>query len=164
MKTVPPAPEPFTIDEEAKQNLEKWVSHFKGLSSRIRVVLPSDKSFDLNLWQGYTKATIYASEDPSEIELIGWPQKESVAFLICINSSMEEGVNNFAVDNAFLFCFNDKAFGLDYFELFETKYDPILFECSLDQYPETALNWLYIAKIIKGRLQEIEKRVPKFNV
>lgn len=160
---VPTPPEPEHVIEEARQNTEGWISYFKGLSTRIRVISPSDKEFDLKKWEEYAKILTRTYRDFDHIRLVGWPTKEDTVFLVGIDSSLEKGVATFLINNAFLFCRRDLAFGLDYFEEEDFDIDDIERTYSLESYPKDALKWDFIKEKIKGELLRIESSVPKIE-
>jgi hypothetical protein len=169
MNSIPSPPKPQSVPEEALVNLEKWISYLRGLSSRVKVITPENAEFDLDRWQEYAKALLDTDVDYNQIDLIGWPEKESVAFLVSINSSLSKENKNFGAQDVYLFCSsilgNEKAFGIDYFERCEGhSVDNTLFFYSLNDYSKGALSWKYIASLIVKRLEEIEKKVPPLNL
>lgn len=163
MCNIPPPPEPCSIKEEAIPNIKKWVSYFRELSSRIKVITPEETEFNLDLWQEYAKDLL---DDDNQIELVGWPKKDSVVFCVCINCSLSTQAL-FGGYDFFLFCFNNtdkgKAFGLHYFEETENTFDNVISTYSLENFSEDALSWNYVNSLIVDRLKEIEKIVPKFE-
>lgn len=161
--SVPPPPEPEMITEEAADNVEKWISYFKELSPRIRVMTSFDTNFDLSKWEENAKILTRSHRHSDNISLLGWPTKEDVAFVVGIDSSVHTGVTNFLASNGFLFCRRDYAFGLDYFEEDDIQEDGFNKEYSLREYSKNALCWKHVAEVIKNRIVEIEKSIPKFD-
>lgn len=166
---VPLYPKTVVIDQEVQKNFDGWLSYIKNLSPRIKVLLPSDKEFVLETFERCAKIAALRDDDTEEnIEksiLHGWPEFSSVAFLVTLDSSLPGHRKVFAVENTFLFCFGDIAFGLDYFHIIsweeeEDEWEYADHEYSLEDYPESALSWEYIAKRIKDRLIELEKMAP----
>lgn len=90
-----------------------------------------------------------------------WPTKENVAFLLSYDSSMPGHPAEFLAKNTYLFCYYNIAFSLHHFEWDgDGEENPFCKSWSLKGYSEHALEWNFIAEIIKDRLEEIEKSVP----
>lgn len=159
---IPRAPEPYKIKEKMKENLQKWVDYLKGLSPRVIIKLPSDKDFDLDLYRLKAKELTHTFLEEND-RFDDWPEVNQVAFVLCYDSSLQEHKKNYLAKNAYIFCYYDTAFGLDYFEAEYDQDDHFMGVYSLESYTENALSWEYIAKIIKDEIQELEKAIPEID-
>ncbi len=98
--------------KQFKENLDSWIIFVQNISSRIRIIDPHDGTFDLDELKKQICEEFFCID---EDKLLGWPEKENIAFLLAINKShSEEEVYDYK--DFFCFCFKDYAFGLDYFE------------------------------------------------
>ncbi len=161
MKTVelviPEPPQPFVLGEKAKENLKKWINFFNNLSSRIWC---RDSFSEEILVMLESKAKSISNIDNGKI--IDWPKQKDIAFFIYLNSSPKNDAESLLnTEEIFVFCFNDRAFGLDYFEWDGDEYNQNCNTFSLSNYSEKALSWNYISEVIKNRLMQIEESVPK---
>lgn len=156
---IPECPKPFMITQKVKDNIEKWIQYFKKLSSRIIIKLPSDKDFDFDL---YKSKTIEINEIPEGGQLLDYPEKKQITFLLVYDSSLPGQKSEFLIKNTYLFCYYGVAFGLNYFEWDgDGEDDQYCDNFSLRSYSERALSWEYIAGLLKNRLIEIESSVEK---
>lgn len=155
MTNIPKAPKPLVINGTAKKRLEEWILYFQNLSPRIKMILKTDPNFNLDIYKEFLLEKL----DPEEnAEITGWPSEKNVLFVIMINSSLEENNEEYKTNNIFIFCLNNLAFGLDYFESEEDlEIGHFSNDYSLQNFPEDALSWSYISKIIERLILEIEE-------
>lgn len=159
---IPELPEPFVVTEELQQKLEKWVEYFKNISPRIKMWRPSDENFTLEKFEVLTKEIIESCYDIDHIDQITlkeWPKKENIAFIVGYDSSLPGHSKRFLPKDVRIFCYGDFAFGLGYFERDSDSSDD---DFILD-YPESALSWNYMAKIIRDEILEIQKQIKNEN-
>ena len=158
---IPECPKPFTITQKAKGNIEKWIQYLKNLSPRIIIKLPYDNDFDLDSY----KAKVKSIQEPyfwDNENIIDWPEKEQITFLLSYDSSLPGHKKELLIKNTYFFCYYDLAFGLDYFKWDgDIDDEPDCDTFSLRSYPKSALSWKYITKLIKDRIIEIENSVKK---
>lgn len=161
-KIVPePPPTQLVIPREGLQRVESWISFFKKLSPRVKILLPGDVRFCDFLVNTKNLARELVELNDDE-EFIGWPTEEGVAFVVMIDSSnlgTRETVHR--LDDIYFFCFGDLAFSAPYFNW---DGDPEEDDCSktysLRGYSGEALAWTYILSLIIGRVKELEARIP----
>ena len=160
MKTIiPELPEPFVISEEIQMKLEAWVEYFKNLSPRVRIKRPSDDNFDLKGFEVIAKDLTESSDDFTKIKLHDWPKLEQVAFVVSYDSSLPGHIKEFLGKNIYIFCYGDFAFSLKHFECVEEieRYD--IYQFDLQTYPEEALCWNYMAKIIREGIMSLQEKI-----
>lgn len=153
---VPKPPTKFLqISQKDKDLLDLWISFFKNLSPRIKIVLSQDQEFDMDY---YKKSIILNIRE--EIDLLDWPEKEKVAFFLTFDSSFPNQKPKFLLKNSFLFCFKDIAFGFEDFEWDGDEEDFLNNQYSLRNYPEKCLSWKFINenRIIKA-IKELEDSI-----
>lgn len=169
--TIPKPPLPETITEEVEKRRNKWITYFRNLSPRINVITRSNfKNEDgYNLFleniNFFCEEIIRVEKDVDELEILDWPNKKSIVFIIEINSSLAPGGLELKSKNTYVFCYGDTAFGLDYFEE-EDSYElegKYIHTFSLSGYSKEALSWNYVSSVIKHILEEIENSVPLFT-
>jgi len=152
---IPKAPIPSKIDEKARVNLEKWILYFRELSPKIIIRLPEKDFFDLDYYK--TQAKEEMDDDFCEID--NWPEYRQVAFILFYDSSLSGHKVEYLVNNTYIFCFYDLAFGLGYFEWDGSDEDPECKTYSIGSFSKEALSWEYIAKLIKKSLIKNENAV-----
>lgn len=158
---IPTPPLPFVIETQDKENLEKWIAYFRGLSPRVVVSLPSDPDFDLNF---YYESALSKYDDFDKSEIVDWPELAYVAFVVYFDSAIIGQKPTYLKENCYIFCLKDHAFGLYYFEWVEGSdaSNGRKYQYSLNDYTKEALCWKHIAeKCIRDKLIEIESSVPK---
>lgn len=170
LEIIPKPPEQVVLDEIAEKRLEEWVDYFKKLHPRIRVVRVSDDDFDKRFEQAYKIVQYLVNGVTDELipvdpyEIIGWPNKSKVAFLLSYDRSFPGHEPKYDDRSTYVFCYHNHAFGLNYFHSDSSldegeDYDPRSY--SLDSYVENALSWAYITSLINERIEEIEQSVPQ---
>lgn len=170
-KIIPNVPEPLVLTEKLEQKLQTWITYFKNMSPRIIVMTPSDKNFNLEDYENSCKKEIGFSNDPKDIMICSWPQKEQVAFIVCYNSSLPENKPEYLVKNAILFCFYDLAFFLERNgfeqgekeEIITKNKNHIVMKYYLSGYPNI-LTWEFNTEILKQRLIDIENSISNVPV
>jgi hypothetical protein len=172
MSVIPKAPVPETIPPADQYRLHKWIQYFKNLSPRTRVYSHlNKKEFEKQLADLHEKTLKYIFKEYESKELRDWPKEEEVVLIVIWDSSLPGQDSEFLLKNSRIFCFNNFAFGPDFFNLeYEYDEDSPSYDligqsdhCSLAETSSDGLNWEWITKIIKDRIEEIEKRssVPK---
>lgn len=168
---IPKPPLPETITEEVEKRRNEWIAYFRNLSPRLNVItrsnFPSEGEYNnfLENTNFFCQEIIRVRDDVDEPEIFDWPKKESIVFIVEINSSLEPNYSKINSRNTYVFCYGDTAFGLAHFDR-EDCYElgcELIYRYSLSNYPRTALSWSYISFIIKGKLEEIENSVPPFK-
>jgi len=165
MSNTPLVPEPpsekIVVPEEDEIRLSEWISFFKGLSSRIKVVLPDNEGFE-EFIQETERILRREKHLESDYRLIGFPTQRSTAFAILINSAGPHSTDECCdCSGVFFFCFDDIAFSLNHFHWdgdaengnFEKSF-------SLNFYTADLLKWSFIKDLIIGRLKDLQNRVP----
>lgn len=158
-KIIPKAPKPEEITETVMEDCREWINYLTKLSPRVKIILPNDKNFNLDVFRKKVLGHINSGDD---IVLVGWPKKEEVVMLVSINSSLGDNDPLFLLDDSYLFCWYDLAFGLHYFE-WDGDDDPDNENYSLRNFTQSALTWDYITKMIKLKLEELAKATPKLK-
>ena len=160
-------PELETIEQTNQKFQDAWVNYFKNLSPRIKIMFPGDEKFD------FEKIKLNVAKlkrmDEEDIDKIIWPE-EKISFLLSFNSSILEEENNYLIMDTFLFYFGDIAFSLGHFEIDSQIIDEggaytvaqykYFDTYSLSDYSDDLLEWKFIAKLIKGRIVDLENKVP----
>lgn len=160
MKTIiPELPSSFVVSEELQMKLEAWIEYFKNLSPRIRIKRPSDNDFNLKTFELMAKDLTEISDDFTEIKLHGWPELEQVAFVVDYDSSLPGHPKKFSKKDRFIFCYGDVAFGLGYFERSDDEEYQDDYRFDLNGYVKEALEWNYVAKIIREDLLSIQGEI-----
>jgi len=163
MKTIiPKLPDPFVVTPELEEKLKSWIEYFKNLSPRVKVLLPSDQKFDWVEFKKMAKRLARIEEENFDKAILwDWPKKEQVAFCVFYDRALPNHEKEFLFDDAYVFCYRDFAFGFKYFDRVEDEelrhHGDI--EYTLRYYPQSALSWNYVAKIIRERLIETEKAI-----
>lgn len=154
---IPEVPKPFQITEVIQKKYDGWIDYFKKLSRRIIVYQPNDELFTkiLAALEKKTREDIFERSGYEGVELIGWPKKESIAFIVSYDSSLPGHEKTYSAEDCRFFCYGDLAFGITYFESDEgdsSKY-------SYSNYSKSALRWKYVAKLVRERIKEFQKQI-----
>lgn len=153
LELVPKPIKPFNIPERFYKRLQKWKEIIKKISSRIL--------FQDNITEEYLSSLLADIKKNKKIKTLDvvkdWPNVEEVLFVLKINSSMRKR-KKYLFEDIFIFCINNKAFGLDYFFIDGKKAKARIF--SLDRYSSMAKTWKYILYyVVKPRILEIEELI-----
>ena len=172
IKKIPTPPKKQVVVEERQSeydlNLEAWISYLKNISDRVKIIKPGDKSFDL---KKFKDLVCEAKQDLERDRIVGWPKESEIAFAAFVNSSNNSDPQ-WLIGDAWFFCFNDLAFGFNYFDVdsyFEDEEDDdsliYLETYSLSDDPMSALTWEYITERIANKIKAIIEKVnvPKFK-
>ncbi len=159
MATIQDVPEAPSIKEvvpsKAKENLLGWIKFFKDLSPRIEILIPGDKLFNL---EEIEQKTINDFIGNPNANLINWPEKDDVLFILTIDSSFDEKPI-FLFPDTYLFCRRDYCFGLDYFQYYsESNVSDNDYRITYDR---DCLVWNFIKNLIVKRLKILEESVPE---
>lgn len=165
MSDTPLVPEPpqekIVISAEDETRLAEWISFFKGLSTRVKILLPKDDEFEGFLTRAEKTLREGKTIDDS-YQLVDFPTEEWTAFVIQINESEPGSIfKDYEWRDTFFFCFGDTAFSLDHFNWdgdaeagnWATSY-------SLSTYSKDCLQWDFIKKLIVDNIKNLENRVP----
>jgi len=149
---VPPAPrEQIVIAQEDLSRMEEWTEFFRKLSPRVTLLKASEPAFKPLLAKAEADLR-KAKTIESDYVLNGWPDEESMAFVIVVDSEPH------------FFCFGDVAFTPSHFQWdgdAEADIDANSF--SLGSYNPDLLSWKFITKLIVKKVRELENRVPKMR-
>lgn len=170
--TVPAPPRRrVVIDHEIPQKIEKWLDHFSAMSTRVRVkrsFASGIVDFKAKLEAGL-KAEFWVLHPGGGIgkerrhlaDIQDWPSAEEISFVIGLDlSPLADGKPE--PKDVFVFCFNDFAFGLDYYHM-GTDADlrqEYWWAFVLPNVPKGVTTWRAVAREIEKRLREAEKVVP----
>jgi hypothetical protein len=160
-KNIPEPPISEHIPDKVKKQLEFWIQYFKNLSPRVYIYQPTNRDLQILYDRVYEKL-----KDSTEKPVRDWPKHSAVAFIVAVDLSpvYDPAHPRIELENTYVFCFNDYAFGCDYFELLCYEEPPCdLVEphtFGLQGYSEKALSWNYIAKCIRNKITELQNQVP----
>ena len=161
MSLIPEPPEKRVIESDDLLKLEKWIEHFRNLSPRIFIETPKDPGFSSTIEQSRRLANKHLP-DSTIYTITDWPDIDDIAFIVAIDSSKPgHGTRVALAEDAYIFCFNDHAFGITYHnsesgpEEGDHSYD-----YSLHFYSAEALSWRYITERITERVEEYSNVVP----
>lgn len=168
---IPKPPLPEVITEEVEKRRNEWITYFRNLSPRLNVITRSNFLSEdeynnfLENTNFFCQEIIRVRDDVDEPEIFDYPKKESIVFIIEINSSLIPDDSKIQYQDTYIFCYGDTAFGLAHFER-EDSYElgnDLIYRYSLSGFPQTALSWSYISLRIKDKLERIENSVPPFK-
>jgi hypothetical protein len=164
MENVPKPPvHQDRIEPLVQKNVEGWITYFVNLSPRIKIVRNTDPEFDIEQLHQAVRDLIEHIDENQTID--GFPIKESVAFVLLIDSNKFGSNPIYKGRDTYLFCSN-VAFSLDHFQqdselIDEDNGEWEYFDTfSLSSYSEDCLTWKFIGKLIKDKIKEIEQKIP----
>lgn len=159
-----PPEEEVVIPAEDEARLKKWTDFFRGLSTRVKIILPKDDEFKGFLTK-MNKVLREAKKISNEYEILDFPLEKNIAFVILVNESEPGSIFEvYDWSDAFFFCFDNVAFSLNHFQWDgDLEEDDWASSFSLKHYSKDLLYWDFIKKLIVGRLRDLEKRVPPFE-
>lgn len=162
--SVPKPPEEqVVIEQQDPKRLQDWISFFKNLSPRVRVLEPGNAEF-LHFYLSGEEVVRRLKQMQEDYILLNWPKREGIAFIIQYDTSLPKQKPVFEPENAYIFCFGSHVFGLGYFSWDgDAEQGDWATTYSLSDYSESALRWDYIKKIIMDRIAELERQVPEFK-
>lgn len=152
------------VDPELPKNMEGWIKHMSAMSERIVIRRLAASNADLSdlraaFWELHQGHGIGEKRDRVYID--DWPKANELALLVSIDTSPLRDQKP-KVNDTFIFCYNDFAFGLDYYRL-GTDADiceGYLWAFVLPNRPKGVTTWRAVALEIKKRLLVVEKAVP----
>lgn len=165
IKEIPDVPSGETVEDILQKKKQQWEDFFTKISPRI-TVLTAPTKLTLDKLQELTKKTldIVADNELDTVLLYGWPKQEEVAFIVKVDMSMPGQVQQFHTEDYSLFMYGKNggiAYDLSYFGVDE-EHTPIGFDhvYSLRDWAPDLLTWGFRAKLIIGRLKDLQKQVP----
>ena len=160
MTQIPQPTKLRVISNKDLAKLKTWTNNIRRISPRIRLSTPMDKRFEGDI-EIARKGADNHLPDSTIYSISDWPNILDIAFFVAIDSANPGKKPEYKPDNAFIFCFNDYAFGITYHtgeDDHADGEDTTIF--SLQSYPREALIWEYITKIITSRVEELSNFVP----
>ena len=163
---VPEAPQaPLSIIPQLQPNLQAWLDIFQDLGSRVKITaLTSPEGIQL------LQVLKDDVEDPDQLRphpndwLMGnWPADNRVALIVQIDETLPSSGGVFLRDNTWLLLFGDRAVNLGDNHMSKTDY-PENDSDELEEVPwhlSTWSEWDFVFKLMKRRLQVIEKSAPR---
>ena len=156
-----PPKEQVTLKEEDQERLRIWIEFFKKLSSRIHLVTPADETF-----RPFYESVIPTLKNNWKVHedytFKDWPKMSKIVFVVAINSSLSGSiVATREIQDCFIFCLDNRAFGLDYFSWDggeDNSYSSTTY--SLEDYSEEALSWNHIKDLIVEKVRRFNNRIP----
>lgn len=168
MSNTPLVPQPpsekIVIPAEDEARLSEWISFFKQLSHRVKILLPKDDEFEGFIAKA--ERTLRKGKNIEDnYELIGFPTEEWTAFVILINEGEPGSIfETYTWMEIFFFCFGDIAFSLNHFNWDgDAEAGNWASSYSLASYSRDCLQWDFIKKRIVDRVRNFENRVPPFK-
>ncbi len=163
-KIIPDIPEYKKVNEEVEKKLLSYIEYLQNLSPRIKIVRPilEDNIFDLNIFYNQVKRSLEYSENPDEVLIDEWPQKNEIAFILSIDSSMPGEKKKYILEDTFVFCYGDFSFFCDInnFEQDDYTSDNIMkyvFRADLVEMNK----WKDSVRVICLKIKHIQIEVPK---
>lgn len=164
IKEIPDVPLGETVEDILPKKQQQWQDFFTKISSRIKVRSP--QQFFLDELEVLTKKSfgLVSNGEFDTILISDWPKQENVAFIVRVDMSMPGKVQRFCTEDYSLFVYSENggiAYDLSYFSVDE-EHAPVGFEhaCSLRDWEPHLLTWEFRAKLIIGRLKDLQKQVP----
>lgn len=159
---IPPLPKGFVLTDELEKDLRAWIAVLLAISPRIKIKSVFDSDFDPDIYQDFFKREFGWSDDITEIEILNWPKRDEIAFVLMIDSSLPGKKPGFPVEYGCIFCYGDFAFRANNFEqnAEELCSKGKLICYSFNNYDIEAklCTWEWQVKIVKMNLENILKK------
>jgi len=162
MEQIPKPPKTRVITDEDRKRFGQWVRYFRNLSSRTRIVTPTDVNFENNILFAKEKATDFISNQKILCRIADWPVTKDIAFIVAINSAKPgRRIPDYKVTDAYIFCFNNLSFGIAYHKEDEVDEAVRVKSYSLQTYSKEELEWEHTSRIILDKVEEYSNLVPE---
>ena len=156
---IPDVPDLKKVPETIHQNILNWVEHFRAISSRIDIQVPTQDLLDS--YEHRLRRKLADGDDIKDTMIEDWPKLEEIAFILRFDSSLVGGEKLYLLENTSFFLKSDVAYPLSHFDYGGDELGISWY--SLANWDADVLTWHFREERIVGELIYIQRQIPPLH-